>query len=164
MTLAKTIIAEAVLPGIIDRIGDRKGEAAAAIADLAVAATGLKPDSDAQSVIAALGADQTASQNVRASAGRMVADMLAEQAIAAIQPSYDDSDGHTPSVVAGAVVLGLFAIIVAILVWPIPDTATEAVLLVVGALLTSLQQIVSFFFGSSKSSKDKTKALVGRMK
>ena len=65
-------------------------------------------------------------------------------------------------VLAGMVALGFFVLIILLVKVEIPEANSDVLNLVVGALIGSFTTIVSYFFGSSKGSSDKTKMLGGQ--
>lgn len=62
---------------------------------------------------------------------------------------------RTPSVLAGAVVFGFFAILIWMLKYGLPERGDEVLLVMVGALGAAFGSIISFYFGSSSSSRAK---------
>jgi RsiW-degrading membrane proteinase PrsW (M82 family) len=58
-------------------------------------------------------------------------------------------------VLAGIIVLGFFIAIIVFMVHDIPKDNIGSVNLLVGALIGAFSLIVSFYWGSSKGSKDK---------
>ena len=65
-------------------------------------------------------------------------------------------------VLAGMVAVGFFVLIILLVKVEIPEANSDVLNLVVGALIGSFTTIVSYFFGSSKGSSDKTKMLGGQ--
>ena len=65
-------------------------------------------------------------------------------------------------VLGGLVAVGFFVLIFALIKVEIPQANSDVLNLVVGALIGSFTTIVSYFFGSSKGSSDKTKMLGGQ--
>jgi multisubunit Na+/H+ antiporter MnhB subunit len=62
--------------------------------------------------------------------------------------------------VLGGFVVGISAMIVAMLVfYPLPETNKDIVNIALGALLGQGVTVISYFFGSSKSSADKNELL-----
>lgn len=64
-----------------------------------------------------------------------------------------------PRTLAVGVTAGFFGILVYLLVFGLPTTGQEAMLLMLGALQTAWTGIISFYFGSSASSRNKDKML-----
>jgi VIT1/CCC1 family predicted Fe2+/Mn2+ transporter len=162
-------LAEAIIPNLLGRLTNGKGKVAEQIADLALNATGLSRQTPSEDVLKALQADPVVFAQVQEAAMSLaIAELDAETASAQIAATdradarthYQAGEGRASMVIAACVIVGLFGTVVAILVLPVPEGSKETVALVVGALLASLNQIVAFFFGSSKSSKDKTRALM----
>jgi hypothetical protein len=69
-----------------------------------------------------------------------------------------------PKVLAVVITLGFFGILVWMLVQGMPQTGTEALLMMLGALGTAWTGVVNFYYGSSAGSKAKTDALTARDK
>jgi len=67
-----------------------------------------------------------------------------------------------PKVLAVVITLGFFGILVWMLVQGMPQTGTEALLMMLGALGTAWTGVVNFYYGSSAGSKAKTDALTAR--
>jgi len=59
-------------------------------------------------------------------------------------------------VLGGIVVLSFFFLIISLVKIEIPVPNEKVLYMAVGALIGSFNQVVSYFFGSSKGSKDKT--------
>ena len=57
------------------------------------------------------------------------------------------------------VVIGFFALIYMVFFTAIPTVNKEIGLMVIGALVANFNQIVAYFFGSSKGSADKTEMM-----
>jgi len=60
---------------------------------------------------------------------------------------------------AGLVVVGFTILCVVLMRWPLPEGSGNAVMMLFGALSTGFGTVLNFFFGSSKSSSDKTRLL-----
>jgi hypothetical protein len=58
-------------------------------------------------------------------------------------------------VLALAVMSGTFGLVFLLFFAPIPDSSHDLVNVALGALLTAQGTVVSYYFGSSKSSRDK---------
>lgn len=67
-----------------------------------------------------------------------------------------------PKLLAIVITLGFFGILVWMLVQGMPQTGTEALLMMLGALGTAWTGVVNFYYGSSAGSKQKTDALTAR--
>lgn len=61
----------------------------------------------------------------------------------------------TPAVLAWAITLGLFAVLLWMLKYGLPATGEQALLVMLGSLSTAFISVVSFYFGSSSSSRHK---------
>jgi hypothetical protein len=68
----------------------------------------------------------------------------------------------TPKALAFFITFGFFGALVWILVFGIPTTGTEVLLMMLGSLSTSWTGVVQFYYGSSAGSKQKTDALTAR--
>jgi hypothetical protein len=68
----------------------------------------------------------------------------------------------TPKALAFCITFGFFGALVWILVFGIPKTGTEVLLMMLGSLSTSWTGVVQFYYGSSAGSKAKTDALTAR--
>lgn len=64
-------------------------------------------------------------------------------------------------IMAWTMVVGFFALLCILFFVQVPDTARDLINLAVGALLSSFTAVISYFFGSSKGSADKTRMLGG---
>jgi len=73
-----------------------------------------------------------------------------------------DTKDWTPKVLAYFITFGFFAALVWIMVFGIPQTGTEVLLMMLGSLSTSWTGVVQFYYGSSAGSKQKTDALTAR--
>jgi len=67
-----------------------------------------------------------------------------------------------PKVLALAITIGFFGILVWMLVNGMPPSGTEALLMMLGALGTAWTGAVNFYYGSSAGSKAKTDALAAK--
>jgi hypothetical protein len=67
-----------------------------------------------------------------------------------------------PKVLALAITIGFFGILVWMLVNGMPPSGTEALLMMLGALGTAWTGVVNFYYGSSAGSKAKTDALASK--
>jgi hypothetical protein len=68
----------------------------------------------------------------------------------------------TPKLLAFFITFGFFGALVWILVFGIPKTGTEVLLMMLGSLSTSWTGVVQFYYGSSAGSKQKTDALTSK--
>ena len=59
-------------------------------------------------------------------------------------------------ILGGLIVIGFFVLIYLLIFSPIPGENSDVLNLVVGALIGSFATVVSYFYGSSKGSADKT--------
>jgi len=62
-------------------------------------------------------------------------------------------------VLAWTVILGFFTLCGVLMRWPLPEGSNQVVFMLFGALSTGFGTVLSYFFGSSKSSNDKTRML-----
>jgi hypothetical protein len=69
-----------------------------------------------------------------------------------------------PKLLAIVITIGFFGILVWMLVMGMPQTGTEALLMMLGALGTAWTGVVNFYYGSSAGSKAKTDALSAKDK
>ena len=70
-----------------------------------------------------------------------------------------DTKDWVPKVLAVAITLGFFGILVWMLVYGMPPSGTEALLMMLGALGTAWTGVVNFYYGSSAGSKAKNDLL-----
>jgi hypothetical protein len=75
-----------------------------------------------------------------------------------------DTKDSTPKILAYFITFGFFGALVWILVFGIPKTGTEVILMMLGSLSTSWTGVVQFYYGSSAGSKAKTDALATKDK
>lgn len=64
--------------------------------------------------------------------------------------------------IAGLVIIGFFALLGILIFVKVPESNMQILNIVIGALIGSFTSITSFYFGSSKGSKDKTKHLIDK--
>ena len=57
------------------------------------------------------------------------------------------------------VVIGFFALLIMVFVYELPSLNREVGLMAIGALIGQFNSIITYFFGSSKGSSDKTDLL-----
>jgi hypothetical protein len=67
-----------------------------------------------------------------------------------------------PKLLAVVITIGFFGILVWMLVHGMPQTGTEALLMMLGALGTAWTGVVNFYYGSSAGSKAKTDAMTSK--
>ncbi len=65
----------------------------------------------------------------------------------------------TPKALAFFITFGFFGALIWVMVFGIPKTGTEVLLMMLGSLSTSWTGVVQFYYGSSAGSKQKTDAL-----
>ena len=70
----------------------------------------------------------------------------------------------TPKILAYFITFGFFGALIYILVFGIPKSGTEVVLMMLGSLSTSWTGVIQFYYGSSLGSKAKTDALTAKEK
>jgi hypothetical protein len=70
----------------------------------------------------------------------------------------------TPKALAFFITFGFFGALIWVMVFGIPKTGTEVLLMMLGSLSTSWTGVVQFYYGSSAGSKQKTDALAARDK
>jgi hypothetical protein len=75
-----------------------------------------------------------------------------------------DTKDWVPKVLAIGITVGFFGVLIWMLLNGMPKTGTEALLMMLGALGTSWNNIVQFYYGSSAGSKAKTDAMTIREK
>lgn len=75
-----------------------------------------------------------------------------------------DTKDWVPKVLAIGITAGFFGVLIWMLLNGMPKTGTEALLMMLGALGTSWNNIVQFYYGSSAGSKAKTDAMTTREK
>lgn len=66
---------------------------------------------------------------------------------------------HTPSVLAGVITVGFFSVLLFMLLRGVPQTGGEALLVLLGALGAAWGSVVSYYYGSSRGSAEKTQLL-----
>ena len=54
------------------------------------------------------------------------------------------------------IVIGFFVLMVILVLYPIPDSNSDVLYLVIGALIASFSTVVNFYYGSSQGSHDKS--------
>ena len=60
---------------------------------------------------------------------------------------------------AGLLIFSILTIVAILIYVPIPEPNKEILYIVIGSLLTAFITVVTFFFGSSKGSADKTELM-----
>lgn len=69
---------------------------------------------------------------------------------------------NTPKILAYLITFGFFSVLLFIVKYGLPENGRDATLLLLGALSGAWTGgVVSYYFGSSKGSKDKTQSLIG---
>ncbi len=63
------------------------------------------------------------------------------------------------SIIAYLIIGGFFTLLGFMIFQPLPEGSSEAIFLLFGALASGFGAVVNYFFGSSKSSNEKTKLL-----
>ena len=66
---------------------------------------------------------------------------------------------RTPKVLAAAVTFGFFGVLFWMIAYGLPENGGEAMLVMLGTLGTAWGAIVSYYFGSSAGSREKTQAM-----
>ena len=162
----------AVAPWLATALGGPlAGQAVASIAS----AMGLKPNAQMEDIQSALAAGQlTGDQLVAMKAAELQFQQAMAQAgftqtkdLESIAASDRDSarkreevvKDWTPRILAYGVTLGFFAVLTFMLLQPIPPTAHDALLLLLGALQTAWVGIVTYYFGSSAGSARKSELM-----
>jgi hypothetical protein len=75
-----------------------------------------------------------------------------------------DTKDSTPKILAYFITFGFFGALVWILVFGLPQTGLEVILMMLGSLSTSWTGVMQFYYGSSAGSKAKTDALAAKDK
>lgn len=66
----------------------------------------------------------------------------------------------TPRILAGLFVVGFFAVLGAYMHWTIPESATQPINIMLGALTAGLLKVLDYYFGSSSGSAAKNTMLL----
>lgn len=66
---------------------------------------------------------------------------------------------NMPAVLATLLTLGFFSILCAIIFYPVPETATDILNVMLGSLGTAFISVINYYFGSSRGSALKTQIL-----
>lgn len=151
--------------------GPLAGQAVAAIAS----AMGLQPGAKVEDIQKALAAGQlTGDQLVAMKAAELQFQQamtqagftnekdlasIAEQDRESARKRESDVKDWTPRVLAYGVTAGFFGVLIFMLTTPLPPTAHDALLLLLGALQTAWVAIIAYYFGSSSGSDRKTELL-----
>lgn len=61
----------------------------------------------------------------------------------------------SPSILGGAIIVGFFGVLVALMVWSLPPAVADVIQIMLGALAALVTQVANYFFGSSRGSKNK---------
>lgn len=75
---------------------------------------------------------------------------------------YTKIKGYTQPILAYTSVIGFFTIIALLIFHPFPPETKDALLILLGALISTYKDVYGFFFGSSQGSEDKTAILAGK--
>lgn len=67
--------------------------------------------------------------------------------------------GKAHGVLAGFIAFGFFATLTALACVSFPDSNTEALMLMIGALISSFSTVVGFYYGSSVSANKKDETI-----
>ena len=59
-------------------------------------------------------------------------------------------------ILATIIVVGFFALIAALMIYPLPEDSSGVIMMLFGTLSAGFGLVLGYFFGSSKSSVDKT--------
>jgi hypothetical protein len=65
----------------------------------------------------------------------------------------------TPAMMAYGITIGFFGVLAFMLTSTVPETGKDALLVMLGALGTAWANVIGYYFGSSASSREKTKAM-----
>jgi len=68
-------------------------------------------------------------------------------------------DSHTPRIIACVVILGFFAILLTMMFKDLPASSKEAALIMLGALGSAFTGVISYYYGSTAGSAEKSKLL-----
>lgn len=68
-------------------------------------------------------------------------------------------DSHTPRIIACAVIVGFFAILLVMMFKDLPSSSKEAALIMLGALGSAFTGVISYYYGSTAGSAEKSKLL-----
>lgn len=125
----------------------------AAIKDIEAALTGGSPET-----MLALKQAENELQEHMVQLG-VTEDQLAYQDIDSARKREEDVKDRTPSILAYLMTVGFFGVTAFMLFNGKPQTGGDALLVMLGALGGGFAQVLSYYFGSSSSSKGKTDAL-----
>lgn len=103
---------------------------------------------------------ELAEQHFAAEAARDIALIGADNSdrSSARQREIELQDG-TPQVLAFVVTLGFFGVVGAAMIWGLPEHGQDALLILLGALSGAWTAVMSYYFGSSAGSRQKTEIL-----
>lgn len=68
-------------------------------------------------------------------------------------------DSWTPRILAFVAIGGMYAIVAAIMRLPIPQTAHDLMLILIGSMVSDVKSVYNYYFGSSSGSADKSKVI-----
>ncbi len=63
---------------------------------------------------------------------------------------------------ATVTVVGFYLLLGLLMKWPIPEGSNNAIMILFGSLATGFGTVLAYFFGSSKSSSDKTRLMAAK--
>jgi len=69
------------------------------------------------------------------------------------------TNSNIPGILGGVITIGFFGVLAGILIHGMPEQGRDVILVMIGALGTSWTGVVSYYFGSSQGSKDKTEII-----
>lgn len=160
-TLAKTglpLLANAIVPG------------GGAIVSGLAAALGVK-DAQPDAIAQAITADPTLIQKAREFEATHQ-ETLINLALQAQKLDNDDRasarqremsvKGYTNQILAGVIICGYFASFAMLMLYPLPPTMHDPVMMLVGSLISAFTAVVAYYFGSSQGSIRKTELLANR--
>jgi len=90
-------------------------------------------------------------------------DRIAEEDRVSAREMQATNKDWIPRALAILVTLGFFGIIIYMMIHGMPQSGSEALLLLLGSLGTAWTSVMSFYFGSSSGSQDKTDALTSHL-
>lgn len=158
------------------------GAAAGALLSIIAESFGLKSDADPEDVLNAISADPEAAIKLRAlgiAHEETIARLNNERVLEGLRIDLENVKSARERevkvtqatgkkevnlyVLAWLIVFGFFGSLIVLIVQgvAIENTARDAVMMLLGALVASYRDVGNYFFGSSKSSTDKTKLLAG---
>ena len=158
-------------------IGGPAGGAVGGAVSLLMGAFGLGGDSTPDQVAAAIAADPHAALKLK-ELEMTHQEELAKLALASDQAFLADRQGarqrevdvvkatghsdHNLYILAWTVVVGFFALCGLLMQFPLPKDSNSVVFMLFGSLGTGFGTVLQYFFGSSKSSADKTQIIAAQ--